>query len=590
MTDPIDTLAPRIQAAHLFWRGFIVAEVSRELDVPYSTVDSWRKADKWESAPVYKRTEACTSARLNQLIAKSDKSAKDWNEIDKLGAMLERTARMQKHAETGKPSDLNPKLERKNSRQKKAKPPKNYLTEDDIIAIDDYLDQRRFPHQKKWVEDGLAHAIRFILKSRQIGATDTFAGEALQHAIRTGKDQIFISASKAQAHVFKRAIINIVREACGIELKGDPITLGHNGATLHFLGTNKNTAQSYSGDLYIDEVFWIQSFKDIEHVASGMAVLDDRRITYFSTPSSTAHQAYPLWTGEHYNLDRPKSDHINLNVTHKELKDGKLCADGIYRQVITIQDAIDSGYNLVTLEKLRKKFAPSKFSNLFECQFVSDHDSIFKLTELQRCMVDSWSIWEDYKPMTRRPLGNQEVWIGYDPSRSGDDASLAVIAPPSVPGGKFRVVESMSFNDMDFDRQARKIKACMKSYNVTKIAIDQSGIGYGVYELVKKFFPRVKGITYNVEVKNALVLKAKQIISHAQIEWDQGDIDIPSAFMTIHQSSTAAGGQITYRASRTASTGHADIAWAIMHALSFEGLQSIEDVGSKPKRSSVEII
>lgn len=31
-----------------------------------------------------------------------------------------------------------------------------------------------------------------------------------------------------------------------------------NGATLYFLGTNARTAQSYHGNLYLDEYFWIE--------------------------------------------------------------------------------------------------------------------------------------------------------------------------------------------------------------------------------------------------------------------------------------------------------------------------------------------
>jgi hypothetical protein len=48
---------------------------------------------------------------------------------------------------------------------------------------------------------------RMILKSRQIGATYFFAFEALMDAIETGRNQIFLSASKAQAHQFRSYIV-----------------------------------------------------------------------------------------------------------------------------------------------------------------------------------------------------------------------------------------------------------------------------------------------------------------------------------------------------------------------------------------------
>lgn len=591
MTASID-VSPRQKAANLFWRGYSVAEISEQLNTPYPTVDSWKRRDKWEQASVADKVANSSEIRLAVLIAKEDKTQTDFLEMEALGKLLERAARINKFNGGGNEADLNPKVANRNKKRRKKNPEENkqnYLTEDDIEKLESRLNELMYPHQKKWYQHSKKYNIRNYLKSRQIGATLYFSWESALKAIIDGRNQIFISASKAQAHVFKRNIINFVRDVTGKQLKGDPIVFSHNGAELHFLGTNKNTAQSYSGDLYIDEYFWIGKFKDIEHVASGMAVLDDRCITYFSTSSTVNHEAYPLWTGEHYNRDRPRDEHIEIDVSHKALKNGRLCEDGIFRQMITIDDAVKAGYDLVTIEKLKKKFPPSKYSNLFLCEFVSDLDSVFTLSELQKCMVDSWIKWKDWEPMSGRPLGDEPVWIGYDPSRSSDDSSLVVIAPPKVAGGKFRVLESFSWHDMDFDKQAKKIKALLNSYNVQHIAIDATGIGNGVYELVKKFFPSVHKIVYNVEVKNAMVLKAKQLISHGRLEFDNGMFDIAHAFMTIHQDTTGTGRQVTYRASRTATTGHADLAWAVMHAISKEPLQSIDATGTKQEDGFMEI-
>ncbi|MBN0796094.1 terminase family protein, partial [Pseudomonas aeruginosa] len=94
-----------------------------------------------------------------------------------------------------------------------------------------------------------------------------------------------LSASKAQAHIFKAYIQAFARDAVGVELKGDPIILP-NGAELHFLGTNARTAQGYHGNFYFDEFFWTFKFKELNKVASGMAMQKRYRRTYFSTPSS----------------------------------------------------------------------------------------------------------------------------------------------------------------------------------------------------------------------------------------------------------------------------------------------------------------
>ena len=59
-----------------------------------------------------------------------------------------------------------------------------------------------------------------------------------------------------------------------------------NGATLYFLGTNARTAQSYHGNLYLDEYFWIPKFGELRKVASGMALHCKVAANLFSTPSS----------------------------------------------------------------------------------------------------------------------------------------------------------------------------------------------------------------------------------------------------------------------------------------------------------------
>ena len=77
------------------------------------------------------------------------------------------------------------------------------------------------------------HDVRNILKSRQIGATYYFSFEALEDAIFSGDNQIFLSASKRQAEIFKNYIVKMAREYFGVELTGNPIILS-NGAELHF--------------------------------------------------------------------------------------------------------------------------------------------------------------------------------------------------------------------------------------------------------------------------------------------------------------------------------------------------------------------
>ena len=69
--------------------------------------------------------------------------------------------------------------------------------------------------------------------------------------------------------------------------------------------------------------------------------------------------------------------------------------------------------------------------------------------------------------------------LGYDPSRTRDDATCVVIAPPLENGGKFRILEKHSWRGQSFKYQAEQVKKLTERFNVQHIGIDTTGIGYG---------------------------------------------------------------------------------------------------------------
>ncbi|WP_312272386.1 terminase ATPase subunit family protein [Pseudomonas sp.] len=568
ITLPMDT---RRQAKFLYWMGWRISEITEATGEKEKTLHSWKTRDEWDRADNVERIGGALEARLVQLILKEAKTGGDFKEIDLLHRQLERQARIQRFKDGGTETELNPNLAKRNEGPKK-KPSRNEFSEEDIEKLTEAFLDGCFDYQKDWYRAGNQRT-RAILKSRQIGATYYFAREALIDALTTGRNQIFLSASKNQAHIFKAYIQSFAREVCGTELSGDPIILS-NGAELHFLGTNARTAQGYHGNFYFDEFFWTFKFNELNKVASGMAMQKQYRRTYFSTPSSMAHEAYNFWTGERFNKGKPTTQHIKIDVSHSALQQGRLCEDRLWRQIVTILDAEERGCNLFDLDELRLEYAAEAFQNLLMCEFVDDGASIFPLAMLQPCMVDSWVEWaEDYKPFAMRPLGDRPVWVGYDPAETGDTAGLVVVAPPLVPGGKFRILERHQFKGMDFAAQAEFIRKVTQRYWVTYIGIDTTGMGSGVAQLVKQFFPAVTTFSYSPEVKTRLILKAYDVIKNGRLEFDAGWTDMAAALMAIRKTVTASGRQFTYTAGRSEETGHADLAWALFHALHNEPLE-----------------
>lgn len=574
----------RRQAKLLYWIGWRVVDIADVLQEKEPTVHSWKQRDGWDASTAIQRMEASLEARSIALIMKDKKSGGDFKEIDLLGRQMERAARIQKYMAGGHEGDLNPNVQERNERAgaagaAKKKLAKNHFDEDQIEQLKAAFHEGLFDYQEHWWSQR-EQRTRVLLKARQIGATFYFAREALLKAVETGRNQVFLSASKAQAHLFRQYMVAFAREACGVELTGDPITLS-NGAILYFLGTNARTAQGFHGDFYFDEFFWTFRFKQLNKVASAMATHKQWKKTYFSTPSSKQHEAYEFWTGEDRNKRRAKADRAALDLTADTLGRGSLGADNRYRHRVTVVDAEAGGCDLFDIEELQDEYSPAEFDNLFMCEFVDDELSVFPLSLIGPCMVDAWEEWVDYHPLAVRPMGNRPVWIGYDPSYSGDHAACIVAAPPTTPGGKFRLLEKFRWQGLDVAAQAEQIRELTTKYNVQYIGIDSTGMGIGVLQLVRAFFPTVTAINYSPETKIRMVLKALDTMQRKRIEFDHGWTDLAAAFMAIRQTMTASQRALTYEAGRTEETGHADLAWAAMHILLNEPLEAPTGHGSK---------
>lgn len=558
------TTDPRIEAKSLYWQAYSIPQIAQRLRVSANTIYSWRRRDAWDAATFIERAVERTEVRYLRLIEKEDLSAQDYKTIDLLGRQMARLSRDER---------------KEKQLEKKEKAPKNHFSAEQVAELRALVMESLYEHQKRWYKQRNLRN-RFILKSRQIGASWYFAREALLRALETGTNQIFLSASRAQAFQFKKFIIFLAR-SIGVELKGGDEIILSNGATLYFLGTSAATAQSYTGDLYFDEAFWVANFLNLRKVAAGMATHVGLRRTYFSTPSSEEHEAYEFWSGNLFNSGRGKKERAELDLSHKALKDGKLCGDNIWRQIVTVHDVIDLGFPMIDLEEIQNENSPDEFDNLYRCIFVKQGERAFNYNALIGCGVDGYSgIWPDWNPYAPRPLGNRKVWIGYDPngnSDKGDSAGLVVLAPPRVAGGKFRVIERHQLRGMEFEEQANFIKQLTHIYDVQHIDIDGTGIGEAVYQLVVKFFPAAQKHTYTPAVKRQLVLKAQMVIRAGRFEYDAGMMDVVTSFMTIRKFITQ-GGQTSYASDRKRGSSHGDLAWATMHALQNEPLGN--DAGS----------
>lgn len=580
-------------AKRMFLRRYKAKEIQAQLKLPnIRIVYYWIRQGGWEDMLTDEEPLTAVSRRITLLLEKPDALSKsDLDELDRLTTLRDRLAKQcakpqapqQGSAEEGDQEPEQSRRQRGDRRKGEGRKAKVTPAKNDVSGITeaDFLEKfisKMFGYQKELYAaklNPLTARIRNVLKSRQIGATYYFAGEALMDAVLTGDNQMFLSASRAQSEIFRSYIIAFAASWFGIELKGNPIVLSKDGkpwAELRFLSTNSSTAQGPSGHVYVDEYFWIRDFTKLNRLASGMASHHKWRKTYFSTPSAVSHQAYPFWTGELFRNQKRRGAKNEVWPDPATYQAGALCPDGQWRKTITIMDAMKGGCDLFKLEQLELEYDEEAFEQLFMCKFIDSTQSVFSLADLERCYSDL-ELWTDYDVNADRPFGSAPVWIGYDPSRTRDDASCVVIAPPDHAEGKFRILEKHSWRNQSFTHQAAQMRKLTERFNVQHIGIDTTGVGIGVFDMVKDFYPRATSIHYSLEAKTKLVLKAQDVIRGRRLQWDAGWYDIAAAFLTVKKGTTN-GGQITYSASRTDATGHADIAWAVMHALQNEPLNT----------------
>ena len=592
--------AARDAARSLYWRGWRVSDIARELKISANTIASWARRYRWKDAPARIRVECAIEARLVGLIEKEEPTGRDIKLIDLLTRQMERLAKIERYERTGKEGDLNPRVAGRNAKGQATKDAKrkNFLTDEQWDALEKDFFAGLFAHQRLWHEQR-DQRTRKIKKSRQIGATWYFAREAfmkLRWSSSGGqtRNQIFLSASKRQALIFRRYITAWVRKVTGVSLTGGlgdgpmVIDLGDDcdPGELHFLSTSKATAQGEHGDFYCDEFFWIPGFTELKRVASAMATHKIYKRTYLSSASTVTHEAYPFWNGDEWNAGRRREDQRDFDVSKANLKAGAVLPDGSWCHVCDVHQAIAGGMGeFLDVDELRQEYSEGEFENLFECEEIDDTASAFPFALLGPCRVDSFYAWRDYNFTRNRPFGDAPVWLGYDPDKGGrDGAAVAVIAPPAKPGGTFRLLEKRPLKGLDFEGQNRALRSLAARYNVQDIAIDTSGAGDAVYQLVKKWFARVRRIDYSVSAKQHLVHKAQNVIRNRRFEYDAGWHDVTSAFMAIQPQLTASGKQVTFVSGRSGEHGHANIAWAVMHSLINEPLDPEDRAG----RATVE--
>jgi len=387
-----------------------------------------------------------------------------------------------------------------------------------------------FDYQRRFLED--ESLFRFALKARQIGFSWLIAWEALERAMRLGRDQTFASASFRQTSQIRKYVRQHARNYFGLKLKGTEVVRLPNDAEIHFLAANPATAQGFSGDVYFDEFFWMPRAREMFENAAAIATLGDYRITITSTPSVVSHYGYELW-------DDTRSE---LNIS---------------RHVYTIVDAVEGGNHLVRLDKILGLYPPEALRRLFMCEFLDDAGSVFTFDEVMACVRDDPGLFER--------TDGETVWGGMDISRQRDDTSIQLLAVDQTHGAPlFTWRHRELWQRIPLPEQEVRARHVMEEWQPERFCIDATTIGWHLAEAMQGEFDGVELVTFRPKTKAELVTNAQRIVQERRLRlpFDQRLID---SFLAIKRKSLET--DVGYEADSNSSIGHADDFWALALAL-----------------------
>ena len=571
------TLPKDHQARILFFAGWTLSDIAKRLDTAVSNIAYWRDNQKWENQTTFDRMQACTELRYMHLLFKENKSNADYKEFDRVCKTLKNL--------------FFPVREEEKEDKKRIKAFMKIDPEEFKEKINAFWEENAFPYQKDFIaetdsilnlptSDGQA----VVLKGRQTGFTWALAiGRALRRAVNLGHDQVYISSSQRQAFKARDDIKRLILEIFDVKVQGiDRIQLP-NGAIIDFLGANYRTAQGFTGDVTVDEYAWMLDFDDLTEVVKACATLKQYNIVMSSTPSHESHPSYNFWMGI-------TEGRKGVEFTYDDARKGILCSDGIYRKIITLEDAVAQGNDLINVERLKRRH-PDSYPMLFQGIWMKHGDSAFDARQIMTCMVDTFEEWPDVwiDQGLDRPYGNKDVVLGYDPAKELDISACVVIALPTQQHPYHRVIEKFNLHGEDYDDQAEKLVNLTVRYNVKHIGIDTTGVGAAVAArveklLIGKMIP-IKKMEGSAPQKNFLVMQMRNLFRDKGLRFDKSWTDVFESYLAIRPK--AGRGTILYETVRTSQTAHADFSWAIMYGLSYINLDGTTSEDNRAKGAFV---
>jgi hypothetical protein len=334
------------------------------------------------------------------------------------------------------------------------------------------LGQKLYQYQESILEAGLqTSSWRMVNSSRQVGKSTTIALEAAINSLFYDNHLVvLISLADRKAvelldmvrsliasvgpNFYKEHVQKDSSEEIGLRCGSRIVSLGAGTE----IGLKK--ARGYTADaIYVDEAAHIK-YQDLLLEAVAPAAVRKGKVLLSSTPNGVGDLFHQLWIGDNnlWKIEIPWTACPGL--TEERIEEAKVILAG----------------------------KGKSFAQEYECSFENKAESIWNWTELQDITLEEWE------------EGNKGIRIaGFDPAQSRHSSAFVVL---NKKGRRKEVIHLEDFRGLPYPDQAKKVMERVREYQVSKLVLDEGGIGKAVYDLLSPIQHKTKRVNFSKKFKN----------------------------------------------------------------------------------------
>ena len=410
------------------------------------------------------------------------------------------------------------------------------LPEREWAAVEPWLGHF-YGFQAQWILSEARFAA--LIKSRQIGASHTFAGWAVLRAllgecttvVSVGEREALEVIAKAQKHA--SALVALGSAWAIAKSKSGELTFQTGGRILALPASSGG--RGYSGNVIVDEFAFAPNAAQIWDAASG-AVMHGYKMRVMSTPCGASGEFYKLVTDSKQNAGW-----------------------AIWRT--TVDDAIREGMHVDLAECWSMARNDRRvFDQLFRCSFLNS-DEQYLSNEIVEAAIQADG---DVGATHHELVGRLRHYVGIDVGLINDCTAIVVVAQ-DVQTNKCWVVDVVAITRRDWGQIQTTIEGVIEQFNPRCIAVDSTGLGLVPTQLLqKRFGRRVVGVNFSRPIKAELATGLFQALADGMLKL-QNRRDLVSDLYMLKRI-VSSNGSVTFDADHD-ENGHADRAWALALAI-----------------------